>query len=75
MRPRRQTFPKISVNLGPLLPMVEEYVLLESKKKLLPPDRSTVIRECLEQGLMSRISKLPESDRARILKAGASTAA
>lgn len=76
MKPKyRRKFPKVSVQLGALLPMVEECAAVEGEKKILTPDRSTVIRECLEEGLMKRIAKFAPADRQRILKAGASTAA
>jgi hypothetical protein len=62
--------PKISVQLGPLLPMVECYAEVLSEGRINKVERSHVIRECLEEGLKQRMGKLSPEQRRRIEQAG-----
>lgn len=62
--------PKISVQLGRLLPMVECYAAVLGEGKVNKLDRSHVIRECLEEGLKQRMGKLRPEQRRRIEQAG-----
>ncbi|HWE97606.1 MAG TPA: hypothetical protein VG269_26860 [Tepidisphaeraceae bacterium] len=66
--------PKISVQLGRLLPMVECYAEVLGEGKVNKLDRSHLIRECLEDGLKRAMQKLSPEQRRRIEQAGAAAA-